>query len=300
MAMWCVSLDEAEEVKESIRRVFEILETNQKAFNEFKNGEGYYQQLKEYFCHWVRFLKTSNILPEKTSFYRVRDLDDKNINGVSKKSELMYAPKGVKWGRMNNHSLNVMYTSYHEYTAIAECRLKENEHFQLTRFESGQPIKYFELGLFAKLYFTTPRDSQEFKHQVEQLFGEGNYSDSAVRGFAALESALIDGLYSINENSDMSYMVSSVIADSIFSEVEDIDAIMFPSLQQRFGVNIAFRELTADNLDVCYTCVNKITKAFKTGHYKYQTIRQCVDLTENVLKYEDVTPQLRNHHCTYR
>lgn len=294
MAIWGVSLDEAERVKNDIEKIFKTIQSNDKALDDLAKGGDYYEQLKSYFRDWMRFVETSSIITSKTVFYRVRPLEAANKNGVKSISGLKYAPKGKKFGRMNNHSLNVMYASYHEYTAISECRLKKDDFFQLTRFKSKQPLKYFELGLFSKLYFTTPRDSQFFKDQVKILFGVENSMDSTVRGFAALESALMDGLYAVHDSPEVSYYLSSIIADAIFTEYKDVDAIMFPSLQQRFGINLSFKESVADNLEVDYTCVNQITNVYKTGNYKYHTTLECLDFTKDVLEYQSVSEDLYN------
>jgi len=289
MAIWGVSLDEAESVKNDIEKIFETLKSNDKALNEITEGGNYYKKLKKYFCNWMRFVRTSSLIPAETPFYRVRPLGAENQNGVNNVSGLKYAQKGTRLGRMNNHSLNVMYTSYHEYTAISECRLKKGDWFQLTRFKSKQPIKYYELGLFSKLYFTTPRDSQFFKDQVKQLFGVPDGMDSTVRGFAALESALMDGLYAIHDKPEISYFVSSIIADAIFTEYEEIDAIMFPSIQQRFGINVVFREKAADDLEIDFTYVNQITNVFRTGNYRYFTHLECEDFTKDILEYKSTS-----------
>ncbi len=99
----------------------------------------------------------------------------------------------------------------------------------------------------------------------------------------------MDGLYAIHDDSEFSYFLSSIIADAMFTEYKDIDAIMFPSLQQRFGINVSFNEEAADNLEIDFTCVNQITKIFKTGNYQYNTYLECTDFTNNILKYKTVS-----------
>lgn len=246
----------------------------------------------------MTFIKTSNSIPPKTRFYRVRPLEEHEKKGVFEIDGLKYKKNGSgRFGRMNNHSLNVMYTSYHEFTAISECRLKNEDWFQLTRFESTKPINYYEIGIFSKIYFNTPRDSDLYKRNLKDVLGlEGNM-DTAVRGFAALESALMDGIYS-NHDDEISYLVSSVIADAIFSVYSDIDAVMFPSQQQRNGINIAFREEAADTLKITYSCVNKINNKYKTGAYKYRTYHECLEFDNPNLSYVLVAdPESIWHHC---
>ncbi|NCF08721.1 RES domain-containing protein [Kosakonia sp. MH5] len=297
MAIWGVNLDEAELVSDAIVTIFNDLKTNEDALRDISEDSHYYRHLKEYFQSWLKFLQYSSEIPVGTYFYRVRPLDSENINGVDNISGLKYPRNGSRYGRMNNHSLNVMYASYHEYTAIAECQLKENADFQLTKFKSLKPIKVFELGLFSRLYFSTPRDSTLFKDQVRGLFNMDDVPDSTIRGFAALESGLMDGLYAVEESREIAYYLSSVISDAIFTEFEYIDAIKYPSLQQRFGENFSFRENVADELDISYTCVNKISKVYKSGTYKYYTRLECMDFTTDILEYKLVSEK---NDTTYR
>lgn len=297
MAIWGVNLEEAEYLQDSIVKIFNDVKGNEGALRDISRDSPYYRVLKDHFRSWIRFLRYSSDIPSGTEFYRVRPLNESNIDGVKSVSGLKYPPKGASRGRMNNHSLNVMYASYHEFTAISECRLKVNDDFQLSRFKSQCPIKVFELGLFSKLYFTTPRDSAFFKEQVSGIFNVDKVTDSTIRGFAALESGLMDGLYAVGHSQELAYYVSSLISDAIFTEFEDIDAIQYPSLQQRFGVNFSFRENVADELDVSLTCVNKISKVYRSGCYKYFTRLECSNYNSDTLEYKLVSEK-PNH--TYR
>ncbi len=161
MAIWGVGLDEAERVKNDIEKIFEILKSNHEALDEISKGGNYYKHLKEYFRNWMRFVHTSSELPPETPFYRVRHLNTENQNGVDNISGLKYAPKGTKFGRMSNHSLNVMYTSYHEYTAISESRLEEGNWFQLTRFKSKNRSNVSNLACFLN-YILQPHETLSF------------------------------------------------------------------------------------------------------------------------------------------
>lgn len=297
MAIWGVNLAQADKVKNDIERIFNIISTNSSALDEIKTGGRYYHQLKEYFCDWVKFIHTVQTIPKNTAFYRVRKLDEETKSGITNVDGLKYRKEGGGLGRMSNHSLNVMYTSYNEYTAISECKLKENDWFQLTKFKSTRIVKYFELGLFSKLYFTLPRDSDIYKSAIKELFGESDGLDTTVRGFAALESALMDGLYAKHDDPEMSHLVSSVIADAIFTIYDDIDAVLFPSLQQRFGINVSFREKAADELDIRYSCINQIDTVFKTSMYKYRTHSECIDFTKIPLQYNTVEENSIWHAC---
>ncbi|SFF38770.1 RES domain-containing protein [Kosakonia radicincitans] len=297
MAILEVSLDEAEQVSIDIATIFNDIKTNKDAMRDISEESYYYRNLKKYFQQWFKFLKYSSEIPVDTCFYRVRPLGSENINGVPDVAGLKYPQKGARFGRMNNHSRNVMYASYHEYTAIAECQLKENDKFQLTRFKSQNPIKVFELGLFSRLYFTTPRDSKLFKDQVRKLFNMDDDLDTTVRGFASLELALMDGLYAIDASRESVYYLTSVISDAIFTEFEYIDAIKYPSVHHRFGENFSFREKVADELEISYTCVNKIGKVYKNGIYKYYTRLECMDFSTDVLEYKLVSEK---DDATYR
>lgn len=185
---------------------------------------------------------------------------------------------------MNNTSFRVLYTSLHEFTAMAESRITSDflgGKFQLTKFSTNKPIKVYRLGLFSELYLNTPRDSDLVKNKTAELLGQGDH-DRTIQGYSALEVAMSNILY--DQEKDY-HILSSILADAIFSTDKSIDAIMYPSMQNRYGINIAFNKKSADTLQITYSAMNKVTEVHKNGFFRYMTEMECCDFSapENLI-----------------
>lgn len=291
--MWGVDLKEVDFVVTDTKKIVNILKNNEKAREEFKLGRGYYIQIKEYYKNWLKFTHYTYDLPKSIFFYRVRKINSKDTAGYNSINELKYPPDNKSpLGRCsNNHSLNTMYTSFHELTAISECRLKENDYFQLTKFRATEKTKCFELGAIADIYLNTPRDSDIYKNKIKEIFNN-DVTDRYVRGIASLEIALMDVFLAFQDNENITYLLSSLLADCAFSMDQNIEAIVFPSIQnsQRYGVNVAFSKKKADTLSVECTFVNKITKSYDAGFCDYITLSECLSPKGDPLVYTSAEP----------
>jgi len=201
--------------------------------------------------------------------------------------------------RMNNMSSRVLYVSLHEFTAMAETRLDEsciNDYFQLTKFSAKREFNVFKLGQFCELYKEMPRDSEFVKDRMNKLLGSP-YHDGTVQGYAALECAIADILY---DQEDDYHILSSIMADSIFTVNDSIEAIMYPSVKNRYGANLAVKKELADNLEVKVSYVNKLEDVYSNGFFKYQTIKACSGFVDpNLLEFSDVE-KIGNFRYVYR
>jgi hypothetical protein len=211
-------------------------------------------------------------------FYRVRRAPD--AMPYTSRKELIYPdPDPTHKDRMNNTSFRVLYTSFHEFTAMAECRLSADEvetYFQLTRFSTDKSIAYYKLGMFSEAHLNSPRDSAEVNEYIKNILGS-DVSDRTVKGFSALECAVADVLY--GEGDDY-HVLSSIMADAIFTDNPEIDAIAYPSVQNRYGMNFAFTQHCADALKIDYSCLNKLVKVYKNGYFEYRTEQECFDFED--------------------
>ena len=50
---------------------------------------------------------------------------------------------------------------------------------------------------------------------------------------------------------------------------------MYPSMQNRYGINLAIKKNLADRLSITYTCLNQLEDSYGNGFYKYKTIKEC-------------------------
>jgi len=149
-----------------------------------------------------------------------------------------------------------------------------------------RPLKIYRLGRFSEIYFNCPRDSDIFKHKVGELLGEGN--EGALNGYSALEIALSEIMYS---QEDGYHILSSILADAIFSMETRVDAIVYPTMKNMYGINVALNQENADALKVSYSTMNEIINVYENGFFEYETKQECRDFSNpDKLLYEEVLP----------
>lgn len=276
MIMGC-SLDEVENFTKEINKVRKKLINNEAYRSNVIAQKDEYTFIKEYFQNFSRFLRYSD-KAEINKLYRVRKLE--NDIPYSSRKELIYPePNLDDKDRMNNTAFRVLYTSFHEFTAMAETRIDRSfidKYFQLTRFSTNHPLTIYQLGVFSRLHLNTPRDSEYVKKEMKEMFGSEGH-DSTVQGYSALECAISDVLYDKN---DGYHILSSILADAIFSENPEMDAFLYPSMQNRYGINLAVKKDRADMLDVSYSSLNKLTAVYGNGFFKYSTEMESLDFSD--------------------
>lgn len=256
-----------------------------------------YAAIKSFFSDHLKFLQNTFDV-DIENLYRVRRLADKKpfINI----SELLYPPESIHHkDRMNNMSSRVLYVSLHEFTAMAETQLNESyisNYFQLTKFSAQRKFKTFRLGTFSELYTNTPRDSEFVESKMNEFFGSPNH-DKTIQGYAALECAIADVLY---DQEDEYHILSSIMADAIFTVNDSIEAIIYPSVKNRYGTNLAVRKELADRLVVKASFVNMLEDVYSNGFFKYQTVKECTGFFDTrTLEFSDVE-KIGDSRCVYR
>lgn len=287
MAIFGCSLEETREFINQTTKIQNHLETDKRFLAKLLNQEVEYLKIKEYFSNFLRFLRYPKDLKVE-SIYRVRKCGE-SATPFNQRNELGYPPPSTDHhDRMNNTAFRVLYTSFHEYTAMSETRIDRDyigKYFQLTRFSANKPIKVYEIGLFSELYFNSPRDSEFVKNKTKEIFGEVGH-DTTVRGYSALECAIAGILYN---KGDKYHILSSILADAIFATNSEVEAIMYPSMQNRYGINLAIKKDLADKLSIKYTCLNLLEDSYGNGFYKYKTIKECVEnLEDEILCFNEI------------
>lgn len=103
--------------------------------------------------------------------------------------------------------------------------------------------------------------------------------------YAALECAIAEVLY---DQTDNYHILSSIMADAIFTANPIIEAIMYPSVQNRYGINFAINKKLSDELIMKNSFVNKLIDVYRNGFFKYSTVKECIKINGNDLVFSTV------------
>jgi len=276
------NLDEVEQFHNQVSKIIKQLKDDIDYRNDIIAHGKNYNNVKIYFQKISRFLQYPNSA-NINNFYRVRK--NETDNPFKSRKELVYPePNTNQKDRMNNTKFRILYVSLNEFTAIAETRIDNDyigKNFQLTRFSTNNTLTVYKLGMFSELYLNSPRDSDYVKEKMNNMFGSEHH-DKTIQGYSALECAMADILYSKEEDY---HLLSAILADAIFTTNPKIDAIMYPSMQNRYGINLAIRKECADLLEISYSSLNELQKVYQNGFYKYYTKMECLDF-DNIKEFE--------------
>lgn len=292
MVMLNINIEEVERLRESLKEIINY----SKKYNEYKNSlrtdSNNYQVVKNHLSSYCKFLQYMEQM-EPGYFFRIRSLTSEKP--FKNNQDLNYKERDINSiGRMNNPLINTLYTSLSAQTAMFESNLQEDQIVQLAIFQTKEKIKVYKLGTFAEIYFGKALNSEEQKRLFKRYLNEEKPNESQIRGLIALETVLVEFLYSDDSND---YIITALIADSIFSaNKERIDAIVYPSKKHKFGVNIAFKEEYAKKLKVKYSQVLKIKKRYETGFMMFQELSFCKNCeVEDEWEFEESEEDMKIH-----
>ena len=278
MAMLLPSKDEIYSIYECI----EILKVRIQ-FNTFNDDDR--KKAHDIFSRAISYLKITNILDvnkeKKDSFvfYRARKGISSEINNIE---GLIFPPKDkCRLGRMNYEKQQILYTSLNEYTALLETEIETAEYFQLTRFLLVDQIRYYYLGNFSEVFLNFYRDSNFTKEQCKEWFGDPEASSSSLERLSELEHSLLSVFY--GEFHQLSSILSNVILNQ-----NNVDAIAYPTVKNKFGINFAFTLEGYKKLSPVYTSFNKIIEKRLSGFFKYKTLKDSFIKDSVNLDYNDI------------
>lgn len=271
--------------KEYIYSIYEFIEKLKVRIESNKFSDNDRNKVYDVFYEAMHYLKITNVLEvnkeikESFSFYRVRkglSSEIKNIEG------LIFPPKDkCKLGRMNYENQQILYTSLNEYTALLETEIEASEYFQLTRFSAVDTITYYYLGHFSETFFNLYRDSDIVKEKCEKWFGKSGDHSQILERLSELEHSLLSVFY--GEFHELSSVLSNVIL-----EQNNVDAIAYPTVKNKFGINFAFTFNGYKKLLPVYTSFNESIEKRSSTFFKYRTLKEAFIQNGIILDYKNI------------
>ncbi|HIF9172223.1 TPA: hypothetical protein ACX6PS_000859 [Photobacterium damselae] len=171
---------------------------------------------------------TNSTYPEKTRFYRVRNIDEGDrtlpLKSMSTVNDCWEPPKNVvKPGRLNRQHEPLLYTSPINATiAIEELKIADEQLFSLIVYEAVTPIKVTCIGV-------TPN--------IESLTKDEALKLKMIQDFLKHEF-----IRDVGNGTEYLYRISESITKDYFDLPPDIqDAWCYPSVAKKGGYNVCFR-----------------------------------------------------------
>lgn len=205
--------------------------------------------------------------------WRVRKCNDGE--GYGNLREIFYPPpEQTRAGRLNNAGQPVLYTSLHNFTALAEVAAEEGDYLHIIGFQIKPPEK-LKCAIIGEI-FNTHRSGRA---KLCETLGDGinkiliNSDIRACRSWVFLD-AFFSMLLADKTAASSDYIHSRIVADLINEKMPHIDAIYYMSVALENGVNLAIKPDAVNRLlHVSGTSVIKINRKYDFGIYDFSIER---------------------------
>ena len=213
-----------------------------------------------------------------TVFWRARSTEDKPWAAIA---EMEYPPaEYAKPGRLNDEKTPCLYAATREETALHEIGAKENDLVQLVGFRAKleTPIRiavFGELLHVHKTGYLRLTGSDPGRSMSRYLNSQG-----VERGRRLLYiDAFLSHLLADAEAKNSEYVRSRALASMVYRN-SDIEGIMFPSVRDPLGMNIALQPTPADLKIHAVCCLHvRVTRVRAFGFIEYEVISEAEQTT---------------------
>lgn len=186
----------------------------------------------------------------------------------------------AKLGRLNDENTPCLYAATREETALLEIGAKENDLVQLVGFRAKleTPIRIAVIGELLHVHKTgylRLTGSDPGRSMNRYLNSQG-----VERGRRLLYiDAFLSHLLADAEAKNSGYIRSRAVASMVYRNT-DIDGIMFPSIRDALGMNIALRPTPADLKTHAVCCLHvRVTRVRAFGFIEYEVIGEAERVT---------------------
>lgn len=196
--------------------------------------------------------------------------------------ELSYPPPQVTGvGRLNNANEPVFYGAIRKETALAEIELEEGDYVQLAGFKFSENTN-INLAMVGQFWYVFKTGRLALGEDPEGSVNNYLNSLSPERAYKTLYiDRFLAELLSDRNSSDKNYLHTRVLTKIIF-ERTNAEAVFYPSVKDKEGMNIAIKPLILDMYFENSSCgVLKINNKLRYGMYDYESIYTARGLDKN-------------------
>lgn len=183
---------------------------------------------------------------EKTVFYRARKINQETLDKLSI-NDFWEPPENlIQFGRLNKPQQQLLYISPDEpITPTHEARIKNNDFFLLTRYESTEPIVVKGIG-FSESSSSSSSNSTKSNKKLDLI------TDCINRLFL--------------RTGKLSYQISCHIAHNMLG-IEGYDGWVYPSIMKPGGENICLKISSKKKLKIHSAAIGTIHNDEYKIHY---------------------------------
>ena len=199
-------------------------------------------------------------------------------------SEISYPPKDfAKVGRVNEEGQPFLYLSFNASTALSEIKAMEGDVIQLSQFV---PISRSPRVLMIGEYSRISRGNNSFFPDivpyVSQVLKSLQEKSPAHVNCFLYPDLFFDEILKMPDASVSNYIHSRILARLLLDEPHNLEGIMYHSVANAGGFNVALPADKADSLlRFDHTILVRIKNVFSYGIYDYEAVQMSRGKTES-------------------
>lgn len=193
-------------------------------------------------------------------------------------------PELSRNGRLNEAGSHLLYTSVNQFTVLEEIGAKAGDfvHVVAYAFKPEQKLRCGIVGEVTQVHrWGKSLSSEHLSEQLNRILNGMEFE--AGKGFVFTDAFLASILRDRNASKD-DYLRSRILARLLFSNLDGLEAFIYPSVAHEGAMNLAISPQAADTkLSIGATFVVHIKQKYDYGLYDYEIVRsargQCGDGT---------------------
>ena len=258
-----------------------------------------YAQIREIMSAWAKYgvYTVYSKIPEELSVHRARRLENKKWFEFADDLGHPIPEKTITYGRCHKPKHPLCYCSLYEDTALVEVNAEFGEQYVISTFTMPKDIRLIPVGEL-DYYRRTGRtyignETQQSAEPHEKALGE---EDGVV---AALIDAFLADEFIKQATTQTDYKITSALSDVLLNgdlkPQKPIDAIVYPSVVSREGINFAILPepyKSKMKLVEAETKIIEITHVLGYGIFEYRTVTSLKSVSsDGRLKWEALDKQ---------
>jgi hypothetical protein len=184
-------------------------------------------------------------------------------------------------GRLNNPYDPMLYLSFRKFAVLAEIDAHPNDYVHLVAYglKKHKQIRSSVVGELVRFYRSGISLLSGLGSTIDKILNEKFEYDNAtnILYVDALSASILNMDREVAKKEE--YFRSRILSDLIFSRVDVVKSLIYPSVASGDCINIAIKpNIARENLKIVRSEIVQVIDKFDFGFYRFRKIKDCIDI----------------------
>lgn len=201
-------------------------------------------------------------------------------------------------GRLNNPYDPILYLSFRKFAVFAEINAQPNDYVHLVAYslKKRSQIRTSVVGELVRVYRSGVSFIPGLSSKIHSILNEKFEYENGIN-ILYFDALLASILHDREAATKEQYIRSRILSDFIFSRVDVVKSLIYPSVASEDCINIAIKpSIARENLKIVRSEIVQVLDKFDFGFYKFRKIKDCIDINpDGTFCWEEA---ISNKHAT--